>query len=1007
VKGLPKLGQRLRRLLLRWPGRRRPPVRMQLLTAAAVLGVALLVAISVFAALSWHFGDEDGWWGVDKDCNNNQFSCGVLVEIVPTVLTLGVTFVLFIYWRVRQVARKHLSGALKEPWRLVPTATEMPEVVGRDGICAIIQRDLRYSAGRRAQIIVGGIGEGKTAVLVRLTQELARNGAVPVPVQLSEAGYSLDFLEMAKDRFLTRADVGLLTEDEGDKVWRRLRRDDRIVVLADGLEEALQGSDGRAAAIRRAVDEARDRKLPLVIASRPDEALRGLGAALIRLEPLSERATVECLRQGGKRGADEARRLAEVAKLSESPLFLDLARKLNGPHGLTGVCTDKGRVAARVEVLERWRDAMIKGADHGRRQLSKDRKAAFEGLEAMACMALRAGSLELELDAVRESPFVAPQSTARERPRLVANVGEDMGVVERREGKVRFRHGVIQAYLGARGLVPLVRALDDEASEQGTDGRYLDDEVLRRPSRELLIALAIACCLPEERARGDALSRQLSRGVDKAQGADRFDLLAGAWEIAAAASDGDTGALSDVTVQAWEDRDGSADEDELRLIDAKLRAVARMEEVPTPETYSALWRVCLAEDAYRVRLRAAQAIGSGGSEAHRAIRGEVDSILDDLDPEQAGDRWRTASADDVRRWSLLGWILPSLVASCAESPAEQVVHMRQSLERWVDLACRGLHLGAESCLAQGFKYEANRLPGRSDPATRAILIGHAEKLIASTEWWYSQTSLLQAFGLWVLDSEAAQAARLEVPFGAWTGKQQHPYVRATARLCVKATKPPRGPRRKRAAPTPGHFIWIDEPGVAAKIGSRSAEIDVEAAEGLWISPAAGWHTLAESARQLVAEILIFLNLVEAAEAPTGTSQRPSPDDVVRTRERRRRKIRDRQAWLPPCMVKSGHGGLLAADKPDAPDGDDANPCTCRLDLCPYPARGELLFRGELGETFCREQRRLLGFRRSGIPSWHEWSLNPTNRRRRTIGRFWSSMEDRAQELNAKSLSPES
>lgn len=999
----PLLPKRIRRVLLQWPGSKRLSLGTWLLSAFAGLSTVLLLAALVFAGLSWWRGGERGWFGLDQECNDNTFSCGALVEIVPTGLAVGVTVALFVYWRVRRVSRKHLEGALTEPWRLVPTATEMPEVVGRDGICAIIERDLHYPAGRRPQIIVGGIGEGKTAVLVRLTQQLARHGAVPVPIQLSEAEEPLDFAELAKKRFLSRVDQNLITDDEGDKVWRRLCRDDRVVILADGLEEALPDSSGRDAAIRKAVGEAGAKKMPLVIASRPDEALRGLSAALIRLEPLSQRATVEYLCQSGKREPDEVRELAEVAQLAESPLYMELARDLYNSDGVADVCVDEGRVNARVEVLERWRGSILNGSVHGQMHLPEDRTDALEGLESMACMALRDGSMDIDLDAVPDWPYAARESVARARPKLAANVGQDMGVVVRRGSKVRFRHGVIEAYLGARGLSSVVQAPARVTREKGSDGLYLCLDVLRQPSRELLVALVVACCLPEPTAQARQLCDILMETAISSKAADPFGLLGAAWEIAAATGHDDRPALATATELAWTAPRPRAIADELRLSETKRLAIARMEEAPAVETYRALWTICTSEDDYRVRLRAAQALGSGGSQAHQAIRAEIDGILDDACKPSVQGRWTTAEAADVRRWSLVGWILPSLLASCRDAGTDQVGHIRESLETWVRLACEGLHLGAEACLAQGFKYEANLLPPRSTPETRATLIGHATALLGATKWWYSQISLLQALALWSLDGGSARKANLDAPFEGWRGKQHHPYVRLTARLCDEARRDGQQARGNVGAPRPGRFIWIDETGIAAKVGSRSALPDLGATAGLWISPAAGWHTLRQDARQLVADILIYSNLIEVGDPRPGGHRGSTRSDQVQERESRRRKVCKRKAWLPPCMVKSGHGGLLAG----VPQGDADGPCNCEAELCPYPARGEPLFRGELGETFCREQHRLLRRFRpfaTGVPSWHERSLNPKHMRRSTVRQFWSDMEKRARELNAKSLS---
>jgi hypothetical protein len=75
--------------------------------------------------------------------------------------------------------------------------------------------------GRMPYVIVGGVGAGKTAVLVRLTELLARYAAIPVPVKLRDAGKSLDFGQLAYKKFCAETDLALLSESEGDKVWRQ------------------------------------------------------------------------------------------------------------------------------------------------------------------------------------------------------------------------------------------------------------------------------------------------------------------------------------------------------------------------------------------------------------------------------------------------------------------------------------------------------------------------------------------------------------------------------------------------------------------------------------------------------------------------------------------------------------------------------------------------------------------------------------------------------------------
>ncbi|MEV5440628.1 hypothetical protein AB0K80_32185 [Streptomyces sp. NPDC052682] len=73
--------------------------------------------------------------------------------------------------------------------------------VGPDQLCDVLVQDLRGSRFHRAHVVVGGVGAGKTALLVLLTERLARQGAVPVPLRLRGVQGDLDFRQLAYDRF--------------------------------------------------------------------------------------------------------------------------------------------------------------------------------------------------------------------------------------------------------------------------------------------------------------------------------------------------------------------------------------------------------------------------------------------------------------------------------------------------------------------------------------------------------------------------------------------------------------------------------------------------------------------------------------------------------------------------------------------------------------------------------------------------------------------------------------
>ena len=77
--------------------------------------------------------------------------------------------------------------------------------------------DMRGAQTRRPHVVVGGIGTGKTALLVRMTKLLAKQRAVPVAIRLRDAQKSLDFRELARAKFITDLQPNILSDAEGEK----------------------------------------------------------------------------------------------------------------------------------------------------------------------------------------------------------------------------------------------------------------------------------------------------------------------------------------------------------------------------------------------------------------------------------------------------------------------------------------------------------------------------------------------------------------------------------------------------------------------------------------------------------------------------------------------------------------------------------------------------------------------------------------------------------------------
>jgi hypothetical protein len=328
------------------------------------------------------------------------------------LLTIAFASAAFLFFRLSRVRKGYRRRAKNRPRDLVPTAGRILErVVGRDELCYVITDNLVERQTRRAFVVVGGVGAGKTAVLVQLTKLLATANAIPVPVMLREAQSErgLDFRELAKNRFCAGVSGSLLYDGEGERAWRQLLKDDRIVVLADGLEEALIDNDERNNIIRLAIEQANEQKLPLVIASRPHAPLRSMNATVIELEPLSEEAAFSYLNDGGKPNSSAERLdwIVETAEVTEEPLYLQITRDLHKYGLLEHASPATGRIALetrnadrtqlRLHLLDTWIGALVEGYfPEGLPMSREDRQAAIQGAAALACIGLKLDSVDVE-----------------------------------------------------------------------------------------------------------------------------------------------------------------------------------------------------------------------------------------------------------------------------------------------------------------------------------------------------------------------------------------------------------------------------------------------------------------------------------------------------------------------------------------------------------------------------------------------------------------------------------
>ena len=1011
-------------------------------------------------------------FNLDKDCKETSFSCDAASGALVPIFSVALASLVFLFFRLSRVHRPYVRNAKERPREVVETAGAIhDEVVGRDELCAVMMQDLRNRGTRRPHVIIGGVGTGKTALLVRLTELLAGQEAVPVPVRLRDAQDQLDFRKLARDRFLSDADTQLLSDTEGERVWRQLCKDDRVVVLADGLEEALiegEAEKDRDTAIRLAIRRASRERLPLIIASRPHDPLRGMEAVIVELEPLSEEAALEYIRGAGPR--DDEQRLdwiVETADVAETPLYLQIARELHSIGLMKYVSPSRDgelldvrgvdRAALRLRLLDTWTQALIHGRfARGLELTDDDRAATVEQLSALACIGLKQDRLHVNFADLESALMRAGAASSRTAPaqsmlwvrsklglparqpepaaspyrpigielehrlqrlgrsadiQLAATWGVQLGLVEPAGKSVRFSHTIMQAYLGSR-LIDV--AMTDTQYRKGA---------LNSPGRELLIALVlrsraearetrpngraphrIAKLAGNQRPHRDLLLDAAQRRTD----VKALYLYAAAMEIDSA---DDAPAHRDIAEKVQQRWPEFSARDPRTLEEAKSNLVRRYGQAarqitirrrglrrPVGPAYRQLYHIICAEPSYPIRLAAAQEIGTGGDAAFYALQDWLGPMeRPSAFPATGGRVFRLPRASgraeeiteeeeehDWRESVLRAWLAPLLVGSVTSRRARDAA--QQHLEQWLALVegqhRDGLRLSAEVALAQGFKYAANCRYQDSSAhlETRDYLAERAREMLKGTRFWFSRLTLLHALCLLSLSEDSGRRkskrgddADPRMLVEHWAagpdGEPVHPFVIETGRLATLALQ----------TKQPDRFIWIDESGVVARVGSQPVRRREYRKHGLWIPPSTGWSALDSRALRLVADVLLLLNLAERGGGPN---------------DRERYLERTNRGDLPPCLTGKrdpleptrAFGMMATTSKP----GSTCKP-GCPFELCPYPPENERSYRAELSEALCRRQQALVKrslVRRRTAP-WQE--VLP-----RDLRRFWKQMGQRAQ-----------
>jgi hypothetical protein len=1054
----------------------------------SLLGLALLVALAVGT-----------WSGIATVGEAREWRLGFggvatrtfdpLAPVLLPAMLIAPSYVFFVCWRYGRVQRWYGRRARAHPAERVPTAGSIDgDVVGRNELCGMLMEGLREPDTARPKVLVGNVGTGKTAVLVQLTKMLADNGAVPIVVRLRDAQDTLNFQELAFARFKLEVNERLFSESQADRVWRQLRRENLIVVLADGLEEAFVDPDkvsDRESQIQMAVQQASEQRLPLVIASRHHDPLRALEASITELEPLGEGPALDYLTGEGREAERrQFARLVQTADVADAPIYLQVIRQLEqqdrlrrltpGQDWLKRMTSDGDqqqsrpidRIELRLSLLDDWKYSLVNGHLFEDYALKPElREKALTVLSALACVGLSQDRLEVDFEdlvgssdstsdggggVVGPAPTAAqhkPEHKLKGKPphriaaeltdrlsdrsvtlkdccALAATMGSELGIVESKGTSVRFRHSIIQAYLGTKFL-----------SEALKDGDGYTATALRNGGREFLVAMVML-----SRAESDSKSAEDGYHrlrVAAAQGTDSVNalqLFAAVAEIEAYRCEPDAVTnLAQELEPRWKNF-GLTDIQDRALLEAKTAMVrqfglsaqwaapkaraASSEATQLHGFYQSLFQIAAVEDDYAVKVAAVQAIGDGGDIAFAALNddhfeewwgwwcGQWSDRNNRL--RQPADNPNARPPDDADMWQRKGVVCaglaPMLYCSAANGPGEPRVGARPgepagtsgeaqlaNLKRWIyDYLAKvdpsrpekRAWITFEVALAQGFRHAANFRPGHTaaDARRRTVLIEQAEAALKHSRFWFAQLTLIQALTLLSLPDDPDEPLKNRGHGADPKGSVDYWLrIAGTGFADVEHRSGHQNHPFVREAGalavdalltrSPTQYCWIDEAGTVSQVGSLQRPGKLHE-HRQWILPSAGWSALVPRAQQLLGDVLLLLNLADRGNTPQQREERLSRAD---------------RSDLPPCLTRDRSSLDVTRTVGSAKVSDPGSNChdSCTFRLCPYPPVGEKEYRAELGEGFCHQL-----WRKGGRVGY------ATHMRKSVHRAFWQDMSDR-------------
>ena len=633
------------------------------------------------------------------------------------------------------------------------------DILGRGDLARDIADDL--DDGAEPLVIVGNPAAGKTMVLVKLADCLARRGQVPVAFTV-RGETDLNFERLARRAF--ESGSGRTDDDEARKQWRWLRRRGLVTILVDDLEKA----NVRPEQVTTALETARRQKLRLVATSRPYGLPAHFRRGRIELEPLRDEHLVtdlvQCMRKGGVPpgpAEGKVRKIVERAEIGSTPYYLSIARVLAREGELAKAA---GGTDARLSLLKTYRETLQAGRIRADAGLTPARRSeVLTDLEAIAFVRLRGARVEPMIQT-----RLAALGLGDIDVRSVLADARRLGVVEvSNDGRVTFAHATTIAHFGSCFLA---NNGDKKIWGKLAEGSW-------SPLRSLALVFASAEAGDGELA-GYVIERVLARAA-------RSNCSIGGtfgrpnWIATAAAiavrTPGCAKAMADAIVASAEGelgRNGPPGREQASLVNA-------LSDLEVAGAYEALWKYATRAHDYAIRRAAIKAISRGGARAVEALIPIIDDVMERA--EQYAVSLGEPSPDDRGEpfdgLKAVAWMLPTLRSAAGLGALDrQLASYQFQLVSYSN--SMSVQRGLEASIAQGLKLDAVQKPSLpNDPLAVRLLQPGASR----ARFWFSRVLLLQALTIRYRRDPTTETLEL-IRDGR---SDEHVFVREVAERCLR------------------------------------------------------------------------------------------------------------------------------------------------------------------------------------------------------------------------------